>query len=88
MMTFLITSITYFVFFESSTWQGTLGKSFLKLKIININGDRLSFYQCCLRTLFKLFTISTVFGFLLIFFTAKKQLLHDILIKSTVINKK
>ena len=46
----------YHVLFESSRWQATIGKRLLGLRITDLNGDRLSFYQAQWRQLAKIFS--------------------------------
>ena len=52
----LLFIVFYHVLFESSRWQATIGKRLLGLRITDLNGDRLSFYQAQWRQLAKIFS--------------------------------
>jgi len=43
----------YFAFGESSSYQATLGKQKLKLKVTDYNGDKVSFWRALARTFLK-----------------------------------
>jgi uncharacterized RDD family membrane protein YckC len=40
---FIVTSWLYFALFESSPWQGTLGKKFIGLSVADLQGNRVTF---------------------------------------------
>lgn len=72
-----ITKWLYFVILECSWVEGTLGKKILGIKVINLEGHRISFKQANQRYWGK-FISSLIFyvGFLPIF-SKRKQALHD-----------
>ena len=72
---------------ESSKIQGTLGKKIIKIKVINLNGDRISIKTSIVRNLLKFISSIFFFGFILIAFTKKNQGLHDRLTETFVVNK-
>jgi len=72
---------------ESSKIQGTLGKKIIKIKVINLNGDRISIKTSIVRNLLKFISSIFFFGFVLIAFTKKNQGLHDRLTETFVVNK-
>ena len=75
----------YFAFQESSTRKGTVGKQAMNLIVTDLDGNKISFIQATKRFLGKFLAAVPFFaGFLLIFFTKKKQALHDILAKTLV----
>jgi uncharacterized RDD family membrane protein YckC len=75
----------YYVVCESSPWQATVGKKCLKLKVVDLEGNRLSFGRATARYFLKFFSYSAAYlGLLLIFFTEKKQTLHDKLARTLV----
>ena len=39
----LLIAYPYFALMESSRWQGTLGKQAMRIKVTNMNGERISF---------------------------------------------
>src|SRR5579885_1595953 len=78
----------YFPFAESSSWQGTAGKKILHIKVVNGNGERISFWRACWRNHVKFFCC---IGFLkvvnLIVFLCnnEKKAIHDYLAGTSVI---
>ena len=76
---------SYFAFQESSTRKGTIGKQAMNLIVTDLEGNRISFAQATMRFLGKFPAAFPLFaGFLLIFFTKKKQAFHDILAHTLV----
>lgn len=70
----------YFPYSEASSWQATLGKRLMKLKVTDLQGNRLDLKQSLIRSASKLLTIVTAFiGFVMLVFWEKKQALHDLL---------
>ena len=80
--------VIYHAVMESSNIQGTFGKMILKIKVTDINGNRLSFIRAALRAFGKIISIFTLgIGFLPILFTKNRQSLHDIIAGTVVVNK-
>jgi uncharacterized RDD family membrane protein YckC len=85
----------YFVLFESSSWQATLGKRFLNLCVADMQGRRISFARASARFLTgRLLVIVPLFGIYYYFmdclfagFTPRKQAIHDLLARSLVLRK-
>lgn len=70
----------YFAIFESSAWQGTVGKKVLGLRVTDLNGNRISFGRATGRFFAKLVSNFTfMIGYIMAGFTAKKQALHDMI---------
>lgn len=78
----MVTSWLYFACFESSNRKATIGKQLLRLQVTNLEGERLSFVRASCR--YFLQAIIRV-GVLFIFFTKKKQALHDKMVRTVVI---
>jgi uncharacterized RDD family membrane protein YckC len=76
----------YFVLFEISKWQGTIGKKLLKIKVTDINGQRITFKKATIRLFSKFLSAQLLIGYIMIFFTSKKQGLHDLIAKTLVSN--
>lgn len=77
----------YHAILESSPWQGTVGKKLLNLKVANLKGERIGFLRASSRYfLLGLSRLLCGLGFLLIFFTKRKQTLHDKL-SNTVVHR-
>lgn len=79
----------YYSGMESSSRQATLGKMAFKVMVTDLYGNRISFGRATGRFFSKMF-ISTILGigFLLAFFTKKKQALHDLIAGTLVVNKR
>ena len=70
--------IAYYVCPESSSWQATIGKKLFKLKVTDTNGQRISFWRSLGRNLGRIISfIILCIGYLMCFWTEKKQCLHD-----------
>lgn len=81
-----IASLAYKPFFESSRLQATPGKALLGLKVETLTGERLRFREALVRYLMT-FVSSAILaiGYLMAFFTDKKQTLHDKVANSVVV---
>ena len=70
--------LAYYVWPESSSWQATIGKKLLGLKVTDTNGQRISFWRSLGRNLgMVVSTIIFYIGYLMCLWTEKKQCLHD-----------
>lgn len=67
----------YFAGLESSSRHGTFGKSLLKIHVLDKQGQGISFWRASVRYMSKTLSSVLLFGFLMVFFTEKKQTLHD-----------
>lgn len=84
----IIITWIYCALFESLKTQGTVGKLALGIKVINFQGNKISFVRASLRYLGKIISLLTLLiGFIMIGFTKNKQGLHDMLVKTYVVNK-
>lgn len=82
------TIMFYFPIFESSKYQGSIGKILLKVKVVDKEGNRLSFGHAVARSTFKLLSsLMFCIGFLMIALTKNKQGLHDIFAETYVVDK-
>ncbi len=78
----------YFAFMESSSWQATVGKCFLGLKVTDLQGSRISFGQATVRYFSKIISgIILCIGYIMIGFTERKQGLHDMIANTLVVRK-
>ncbi|WP_407968843.1 RDD family protein [Bacillus altitudinis] len=78
----------YYAIMESSKLQGTLGKMALGIKVTKVTGEKITFGRATGRFFAKGFLSPILFiGYIITFFTEKKQALHD-LIASTIVVKK
>lgn len=77
----------YFALLESSDMQATIGKMLMKLRVADANGNRISFGQATGRFFGKwLSSLFMMLGFIMAFFTEKKQALHDVLANTVVLD--
>jgi len=71
----------YTAYFESSDWQGTIGKKVLNVVVTDLQGNRISFARASGRFFAKLISglIPFGIGYILAGITEKKQALHDMI---------
>ena len=78
--------IFYHAAFDSSNMQATFGKKLLKLKIIDFNGNRISFFKAILRSLVVFISIVPIgLGIWYMTTDPKKQSWHDLISGTYVI---
>jgi uncharacterized RDD family membrane protein YckC len=84
-ITYLIVWTLYFPFMESRG-GATFGKKLVGIRVLNANGEALSFGRSLARS-FSKFISATIFmiGFIMVGFTEKKQGLHDIIAGCVVV---
>jgi uncharacterized RDD family membrane protein YckC len=72
----------------SSSWQGTVGKRVLRLKVTDLAGNKISFARATGRFFAKLLfrIVLTSLVYLVVAFTERKQGLHD-LVAGTLVMK-
>jgi len=76
----------YFAWMESSSWQATLGKRMLGIRVTDLGGRRISFARATGRYFAKLVSsLAFCIGFMMAAFTEKKQALHDIIAGTLVV---
>src|SRR5437868_6935841 len=81
--------LSYFAFMESSSWKATLGKRLFSIQVVQADGQAITFSQACIRNVCKLLTIPLMLLFTIpMFFSKKKQGLHDLAVDSYVIDGK
>lgn len=83
---FLAVCWLYFAGLESSEYQASLGKMVFKIRVCDLELNRINFYKSTVRFFFKLASISiALMGVVLIAIHPKHQGLHDVLAKAVVI---
>ncbi len=76
----------YRALMESSSWQATLGKRALGIKVTDMNGHRISFLRASGRHFGKILSgLMLSIGFIMAGFTPKKQALHDMIAGTLVV---
>ena len=87
MITSCLLVFAYNAFFLSSSWQATLGKRIVGVRVINTDGSRLSFLKALGRCTIGYAVSSIIFcvGFIMVGFTPKKTALHDKIFKTFVV---
>jgi len=82
----LIIGWLYFSLLESSSWQATIGKKAVGIRVTDMNGNRISFGKATGRHFGKLLSsLICAIGFIMAAFTEKKQALHDMLAGTLVV---
>jgi uncharacterized RDD family membrane protein YckC len=79
----------YYALLESSSWQGTVGKKILNLKVTDMAGNPVSFGRASGRFFAKFITglIPLMIGYILAGFTEKKQAIHDMIASCLVLRR-
>jgi uncharacterized RDD family membrane protein YckC len=78
----------YYVYLESSEYQGTVGKILLGLKVTDLKGQRITPQMATIRFFGRIISgIILGIGYLMAAFTEKKQALHDLIANTLVIQK-
>jgi uncharacterized RDD family membrane protein YckC len=85
----LAVSWLYYALSESSSWQATLGKKVLNLKVTDMTGQPISFGRASGRYFSKIITgmIPLFIGYIMAGFTEKKQAIHDMIASCLVLRK-
>lgn len=84
----IVLQVAYFTYFESSDRQATIGKSAMGLIVADENGNRLDITKALIRNIMRIVSsFICLIGYLMAFFTEKKQTLHDIVAKTNVYTK-
>lgn len=83
-----VISAAYYVGFESSAKQATLGKMAVGIKVTDIDGRRLTLGRALLRWLAVMLNYLTLYiGYLIAAFTERKQGLHDMAVGTLVVDR-
>jgi uncharacterized RDD family membrane protein YckC len=77
----------YYAFMESSSYQGTVGKMVLGIKVTDMNGNRVGFGKATGRHFGKIISGILCIGYIMVAFTQKRQGLHDIMAGCLVVNR-
>jgi len=76
----------YHAAFVSSTWQGTIDKMILGLKVVDYSGNRITFGRATARYFSQWLSMLILsIGFMMVGWTKKKQGLHDFVAETRVI---
>jgi uncharacterized RDD family membrane protein YckC len=79
--------LIYTTLFLSSEWQGTIGMKAFGLKIVDYSGRKISGGRALLRTIcaefLGIFTLGI--SYLVLFFSERRQTVHDMIVKTLVI---
>ena len=74
----LVVTWLYSSLLESSSWQGTVGKKLIGLRVTDLDGRRISFGKATGRHFGKILSsLICLVGFIMAAFTEKHQALHD-----------
>ena len=77
----------YFALCESSSWQATLGKLAMGIRVVDLKGNRISFLRATGRYFAKMLSgMILCIGYLMVAFTERKQGLHDMIAGTLVLN--
>ena len=78
--------LAYFIYFESSPKQATIGKQLLNIKVVDLKGNRINPSTALIRNISKIISFLLFgFGFIMVAFTEKNRGLHDIIAETLVV---
>lgn len=81
-----ILGLVYFAGMESSSYQGTIGKRAMGIRVCDMDGKQLSFANALGRYFGKILSsLLLCIGYLMIAFTSRKQALHDMMAGTVVL---
>ena len=76
----------YNALMESSSWQGTVGKRVLGIRVTDLDGNRINFGRATGRYFGKIISsLICAVGFIMVLFTERKQGLHDMMASTLVL---
>lgn len=79
---------SYYVLFTRSTWQATPGKRAVGIKVVDLDGQRISTGRATGRWFAAALSYMTLYvGFLMAAFTDRKQALHDMVAGTRVVDQ-
>lgn len=81
----IILPIAYFSVFESTRLQATPGKMLFRMKVVDMNEQRIAPLRAFGRFIASIVSTLSIVGLLIAFFTKKRQTLHDLVSKTMVI---
>lgn len=84
---FIVVFIMYFTLFEQSKWNGSIGKAFLRLRVLSLDDKKVKFSKSLLRNVLKVPSILSVVGIFIIDVTQHRQSIHDLLTGTKVIRR-
>jgi uncharacterized RDD family membrane protein YckC len=88
-LTALLCQWLYFALMESSSSGGTLGKMAIGIKVVDMHGNRITFWRATGRHFAKYISACTFgIGYVMAGFTQQKQALHDIVAGCLVVNRR
>lgn len=80
-----VIALLYFSIMESSSRQATIGKGLLGLVVTDMEGNRIRFVRAFLRNFARYVNFFIFgFGYLTLFFTKRRQCLHDLIARTCV----
>jgi len=75
-----LVKIIYHIVMECSAKQATYGKQIIRIKVCDMEGERISFGRSLCRNVAKLFSVAPFFlGYVFSFFNKTQQCMHDML---------
>jgi len=85
----MILAILYYPYMEASESQATIGKQMLGMKVVDLDGNRITFMKAFIRSPIGKFLSGIILylGFLIIGFHSRKQGLHDMIAGTYVVPK-
>lgn len=80
-------AIIYFSLLESSPFQATFGKWFMRMRVVDKEDNRITIKRALLRNLIKPISALTIIGIFIIDMLPKRQALHDIICRTYILKR-
>ncbi len=77
----------YFIYFEGSERQATLGKQVMGIKVVTASGGKIDYAKAAVRNLSRILSGILLIGYIMALFTEKEQALHDLIAGTIVVRK-
>lgn len=85
----LVAGIAYEAYFLSSPKQATIGKQAMGIIVTDVNGNAIDMQKAAIRGFGKIISsVILLLGYIMAFFTPKKQALHDMIANTIVVKGK
>ena len=85
-LVYMALGLAYGALLESSEKQATFGKQMMGIKVTDVDGRRIDVTKAVIRQVGKYVSgLILCIGYIMAFFTAKKQALHDLLAGTLVV---
>ena len=83
---FSVIWVLYYALLQSSPWQATIGKKIMKIKVTDLNVQRITFARALMREIIKNIPYVILISWVPMLITEKKQALYDLMSGTVVVD--